>query len=283
VDKRVLIFVLIGFLLIGGCSNREESREARRFADVSAVMPDSFAPEKERSQPVTGAELKRYMAVKHHLVVETDEAELPKAWESVNEFCRSLGCDIVESGISQQIQNTPPSGSLVVRVVPKDLKRLLDHVGKVTHIVTHMMESEDKTGVVIDVEAKIRNLTELRNRLRTMLATRTGSLKDVVEVERELSRAQSELDSLVATRKALANETDKVAVTIDFQSKQSIAGIGAFAPVVSTWHEIGHVFAGSIAMIMTFIVAIAPWLILIVPGVWFLPRLLRRLFRRRAN
>ncbi len=282
-NKKISIFVFIALLLVSGCTNKEAAKEAPMSGKLSAVMPAGFAPEKEKSRGEAGGELKRYMAIQHHLVVETDEAELPKAWEAVNEFCRTLGCDIVESGISQQIQDTPPSGSLIVRVVPKDLKPLLEHVGKVTHIVTHTMESEDKTATVIDVDAKMKNLTELRNRLRSMLATRTGNLKDVVEVERELSRVQSELDSLTATRKVLANETDKVAVTIDFRSKQSIAGIGAFAPVVSAWHEIGHIFASSIAMVMTFIVAIVPWLALIVPAVWFLPRLLRRLFRKKTK
>lgn len=221
--------------------------------------------------------------MKHHLVVETAEDQLPKAWESVNEFCRSMGCDIVESTINKKNQNTPPSGSLVLRVVPKNLRPLLDHIGKVGNIVTHMTESEDKTGTVIDVEAKIKNLTELRNRLRNILATRTGSLKDVVEVERELSRAQSELDSLVGRRKALANETDKIAVTIEFRSKQSIAETGAFAPVVSAWHEIGHVFASSVAIIITFTVAIVPWLILIAVGFWVVFKLLRRVFRKRPH
>jgi hypothetical protein len=279
--NKLIMLGIIGLLLVGGCSKKEESQKAERFAPAEAPAVAAF--KKEKLEPPADAESKRYIAMKHHLVVETAEDQLPKAWESVNEFCRSMGCDIVESSISKKNQNTPPSGSLVLRVVPENLKPLLDHIGKVSNIVTHMTESEDKTGTVIDVEAKIKNLTELRNRLRSMLATRTGSLKDVVEVERELSRAQSELDSLVARRKALANETDKVAVMIDFRSKQSIAETGAFAPVVSAWHEIGHVFASSIAIIIAFTVAIVPWLILIAAGFWIVFKLLRRVFRKRAH
>jgi len=281
--NKLTVFSLIGLLLVSGCSKKESPRKALRSSEAPTSAPAFLELKKEKLEPSADVGSKRYIAMRHHLLVETSEAELPKAWESVNEFCRSIGCDIVESSISKKNQNTPPSGSLVVRVVPKNLKSLLDHIGKVSNIVTHMTESEDKTATVIDVEAKIKNLTELRNRLRNMLATRTGTLKDVVEVERELSRAQSELDSLVARRKALANETDKIAVTIEFRSKQSIAETGAFAPVVSAWHEIGHVFASSIAIIITFTVAIVPWLILIVLGFWIVFRLLRRVFRKRAH
>ncbi|MFB3884703.1 MAG: DUF4349 domain-containing protein [Thermodesulfobacteriota bacterium] len=277
-NRKLIILGLIGLLLISSCSSKEDSREAQRFAKA----PGYFEVKKDKLDAGPDAKSRRYIAVRHHLVVETTETELPKAWESVNEFCQSIDCDIVGSSISKKTQDTPPSGNLLVRVIPKDLKPLLEHIGKVGNIVTHMTQSEDKTNIVIDVEAKIKNLTELRNRLRTMLATRTGSLKDVVEVERELSRVQSELDSLVTSRKVLANETDKVAVEIDFRSRQSITETGVFAPIASAWHEAGRVFASSIGMVITFIVAIVPWLLLIVPGLWIASKLFRKLFRKRT-
>jgi hypothetical protein len=91
------------------------------------------------------------------------------------------------------------------------------------------------------------------------------------------------LDSLVASRKALANETEKVAVSIDFRPKPSIAETEALAPIVSAWHRMGGVFASSIAAVITLIVAAIPWLLLIIPGIWFLPKLFRKLFKRRTN
>ena len=208
---------------------------------------------------------------------------MPTAWESAQTFCRTNNCDILSSSITKKTPYAPPSGSLFVRVVPQNLKRLLEHLGTVGSIIQQTTESEDKTNTVIDVEAKIKNLTELRNRLRAMLTGRAGSLKDVVEVERELSRVQAELDSLTTRRAVLASETEKVAVAIDFRSQQSIAETGAFAPIIAAWHAAGRVFAQSIAAAITFIVAIVPWLFLIVPGILFLPRLFRKLFRRRAD
>jgi hypothetical protein len=214
--------------------------------------------------------------------VETSEAGLERAWESTIGFCESIHCDILESTINKKTPYSAPSGNLVLRVLPQNLKPLIEHIQKVGKVVSQNTESEDKTTTVIDVEAKIKNTTELRNRLRSILTTRTGSLKDVVEVERELSKAQSELDSLVARRKALANETDKIAVTIDFRPEPSIAETGAFAPIASAWHQMGRVFAESIAAILTFIVAVIPWLILIIPGIWFLPRLYRKVFKKKG-
>lgn len=285
--RKVILLGMTGLLLTGGCDKAveyQQAKQASRYREAPAVSDlAKVRQEKEefKNDPHGGS--KRYIAMRHHLVVETSESDLEKAWESVNEFCRSIPCGIMESTINKKTPYSPPSGNLVLRVLPQHLKPLLEHINKVGNVVTQNTESEDKTSTVIDVEAKIKNLTELRNRLRTILTTRTGSLKDVVEVERELSRAQSELDGLVGSRKALANETEKVAVTIDFRPKPSIAETGALAPIISAWHGMGRVFAGSIAAIITFIVAVIPWLILIIPGIWFLPKLFRRLFKRRVK
>jgi len=226
---------------------------------------------------------RRFVAVRHKLVIETPEAELPKVWESAGQFCLSIRCEIISSSINNKTQDSPPSGSLSVRVAPEDLTKLFDHLGKAGGILQHVTESEDRTGTVIDVEAKIKNLTGFRNRLRAMLATHSASLKDVIEVERELSRVQAELDGFTTRRRVLANETEKVAVEIDFRSKRSIARTGILAPIAVAWQDAGSVLSVSIANLITFIVAVIPWLLLVVPAFWIVVKLFRRLFRKKTE
>lgn len=169
------------------------------------------------------------------------------------------------------------SSTLSLRVAPEDAKQLFEQLGKVAKILEHRTESEDRTSTVIEVEAKIRNLTGLRDRLRQMLASPNGSLKDVVEVERELSKTQSELDSFQMRRKVLADETEKVFVDISFRSRKSVAETGAFAPIATAWQEAGHVLAASMAFAITFAVAVVPWLVLFIPTPWLLIKGIQRL------
>jgi hypothetical protein len=280
VIRKIILVSMIGIFMMTGCENKlaleEKARRASEPPATSAVAKMEFG----KSKPFQETESKRYIAVRYHFTVETSEAGLEKAWESMIGFCENIHCDIMESTINKKTPYSPPSGNIVLRVLPENLKPLMEHIHKVGKVVSQNTESEDKTTTVIDVEAKIKNTTEFRNRLRSMLTTRTGTLKDVVEVEKELSKVQSELDSLVASRKALANETEKIAVTIDFRPEPSVAETGAFAPIASAWHQMGRVFAGSIAAILTFIVAVIPWLVLIIPGLWFLPKLFRKVFRK---
>lgn len=272
---------MIGIFMMTGCEKKEVLEGKARRASRSPATPAPAEKEFNKSDAFQDVGSKRYIAFRYHFTVETSEAGLEKAWELMIGFCENIQCDIMESTINRKTPYSPPSGNIVLRVLPQNLKPLIEHIQKVGKVVSQTTESEDKTATVIDVEAKIKNTTELRNRLRSILTTRTGSLKDVVEVERELSKAQSELDSLGARRKALANETDKIAVTIDFRPEPSIAETGALAPVASAWHQMGRVFAESIGAVLTFIVAVIPWLILIIPGVWFLPRLFRKVFKKK--
>ncbi len=224
----------------------------------------------------------RFIAVGHRFVVEAPEADLAKAWQGVIDYCRTIRCEVLASTISQA-PNAPPSGRLSLRVIPGDIAKLFDLLAKSVTILEHSTEGEDKTATVVDVEAKLTNLTEFRNRLRAMLARSPSRVTDLIEVERELSKVQAELDSIVATRKALANETEKVAVQITFQSKRTITRTGALTPIISALQDSGSVLSESLANLITFILSIIPWLVLIVPAIWLGTKLYRKTFRKQKT
>jgi hypothetical protein len=174
-----------------------------------------------------------------------------------------------------------PSGIIFLRVAPDDLKRLLGSVEKLGKIVQHTTEREDKTIVVVDTEAKIKNLTSFRDNLRAMLSKPAATVKDLVEIQKQLTDTQSELDSETAQRKILANETEKIAVEISFRVERPSGNAGGFAQIWKALRESGSILGDSTASLITTIVAIIPWLVLIVPAVWLLAKVWRKLKSRR--
>jgi hypothetical protein len=275
------ITCLMCLVVLAGCA-MEKKQEASGSSDSASVTHANLTATGAQGVPGADVESRRFIAMRHYVVVETAEAKLPKAWDSVGEFCQSIHGEIISSSIRQKSYCSPPSATLSLRIGPEGIKQLFDEIEKVGTIVEHRTESEDKTRTVIDVEAKIKNLTELRDRLRQILGTERGSLKDLVEVERELSRAQSDLDSLQMRRKALANETEKIAVDISFRSRETFAKTGTFAPIVTACREAGDVLAESVGVAITFIVAVIPWLVLFMPIVWLLIKVFKRLRGKRT-
>jgi hypothetical protein len=195
-------------------------------------------------------------------------------------FCGTIQCEVVSSSITTRTGDSVPSGAISLRIVPEDLQKLLAFIQKLGKVAQHTTEREDKTAIVVDTEAKIKNLTSFRDNLRAMLAKPSATVKDLVEIQKQLTDTQAELDSQTAQRKILANETEKIAVDVSFRVQRS-SRAGAFAEIRNALRESGEVLADSTASLITTIVVVIPWLILIVPVVWLMAKAWGKLRRRR--
>ncbi len=224
----------------------------------------------------------RYIAEHHTLEIIAPESQLQKSWEATIAFCGTIQCEIVSSSITTKTPISPPSGNMLLRVAPQDLNKLLDYLQTLGTIAKHSTEREDKTIQVVDTEAKLKNLTTFRDNLRAMLSKPSATVKDLIEIQQQLTETQAQLDSQTALRKVLANETEKVAVEVSFSVERPWGNAGAFAQIWDAFRESGSVMGESVATLITVIVAVIPWLILIVPGVW-LARKAWRKFRRKPK
>ncbi len=250
-----------------GCSYSKTAPSTR------ALMTAAFAAGVSSPQ--------RYIAERHKLEIITPETELQKTWESTVAYCGEIQCEIISSSITTRTGDSVPSGTISLRVSPEDLKKLLAYAEKLGKIAQHTTQREDKTTTVVDTEARIKNLTSFRDNLRAMLAKPSATVKDLVEVQKQLTDTQSELDSETAQRKILANETEKIAVEISFRVERPNGNAGGFAQIWNALRESGSVLADSTASVITTIVAIIPWLVLILPLVWLLLKVWRKLKVRR--
>jgi hypothetical protein len=225
----------------------------------------------------------RYLAVRHKFVVMTVGSEVARSLEAVIAFCGTIQCEVVSSNVTNETADSTPSGSLSVRVKPSDVDKLTAFVGKRGKIAQHTTETEDKTTVVVDADARIKNLTEFRDTLRKMLGRPATSVADLVQIQEKLADAQSQLDSEEAQRKILANETEKVALEIDFRAERTAVSTSALKPIGDAVRESASVLAESLASLITAVVAILPWLIVIAPGGWLLVKTWRRVRRKGAS
>jgi Domain of unknown function (DUF4349) len=276
--RKSTVLLCLALLIGGGC--------ARKAVTLTSAPP--MDRESTRNYAVTGVAGKvsaasRYLAVRHKLIVEAPGPEVPKSLDAVIAFCGMIQCEVISSNITSLTDDSTPSGSVSLRVRPGDLDKLIAFVGKQGKIAQHTTDTEDKTTIVVDTDAKIKNLTDFRDTLRKMLGRPGVSVKDIVEIQEKLADAQSQLDSEAAQRKILANETEKVAVEIDFRAERTVASASALKPIGDAMRESVSVLAESVASLITAVVAVIPWLIVIVPGGWFLVKAWRRVRRKRAE
>lgn len=278
--KKYTIIGLI-WLLLGACGQQDASNIASESASMAAPMAkmaaDSVAGNAaeqsltEISEP-TNQQAKKYVALRHHLQIETSPDKMQASFDAALKHCEALSCQLLSASFNRETPYSPPSASLSVRVPPRNVSIFLSGLAKNGEIMQHGRDSEDKTNQVLDTDARIANLTNLRDRLRLMLNDKTAKVKDLIEVERELANTQSELDSMTSIRKVLALETDLVAVNIDFTAAQGITEQGFFAPVARAIQNAGQVLMQSIASVITFVMGAIPWVLIGVPAIWLVRR-----------
>ena len=274
--KRYLIFIVSLAVFLAACGQQqppvptvamapapaEMARTKMASADSVAVAGEGEQSLTELTEPATAqSEVKRFIALRHHMVVETPTEQMQANFDATVAHCQQLKCQILSANYNRETAYSPPSASLSARIPPRSVAVFLAGLAKSGEVLQHHRSSEDKTDAVIDAEARIKNLTEFRDNLRAMLSDKSAKFKDLIEVQRELVNTQSELDGIQGVRKVLAQETELVAINIDFTAKQGITEQGFFSPVAQAFKNAGHVMMESLASVITFFVTILPWLI----------------------
>ncbi len=288
--KNIYLILCLQFVLAACGQHSSNAPEAASdmaspVAPMSAPMPANMAKMArdvqggaeqgltEISEPAknTSAE-KKYIALSHHLQIETRAEQLQAAFEAALKHCEALNCQLLSANYNKETPYSPPSASLSARVPPRNVEIFLSGLAKNGEVLQHGQSSEDKTNQVVDTDARIKNLTELRDRLRLMLTDKSAKFKDLIEVETQLANTQSELDSMASIRKVLAQETDLVAVNIDFTAAQGITEQGFFAPVARALKDAGRVMMESFGSVITFVMSAIPWLLIGIPLLWLIRR-----------
>lgn len=272
--KILILFALI--LALAGCSKSEPigmSGRAARMVSERSFTEAEVAPGSKGTAQAT----RRYLALKHRVTLLVPAASLAQHFGAIQAECLKLGCEILSAGQETESPDQYAHATLTARVPPAAFHGFFTGIQAHGKLLSHHSESEDKTAEVIDVEARIKNLEALKARVLELLAKNAGSLKDMLDAEKQLAETQAALDSINGQRRVLASQTDMIRIEIELRP-QSLRNEGNWtAPVAVAVDEAGEVLMKSIAFLLTAAVALLPWALLF--SLVFLP--LRRIWRRR--
>ena len=138
----------------------------------------------------------------------------------VNGIAQSAGGRISQQ--SEYAEGESVSANLTLRVPAERLDGVMGQLSALGDVHSVNITTEDVTTQAVDLDARIAALETSVDRLQELLAEAT-STQDLIEIERELSARQAELDSLTAQRAALSEAVALSTVTVWLSPASSVA------------------------------------------------------------
>ena len=177
------------------------------------------------------------------------------------------------------------SGSWTIRIPAGSFETALTELKKLAKkLERESVSGEDVTEEFYDLEARLQNKLLEEKQVREILR-RAGTISDVLEVQRELSRIREQIERFEGRKKFMQDRIGLSTVTVKFHEPYpvTISSSGGFWATIGKGFSDGFKgFAKVLSGTITFLIAGLPVFILIGGVVYGLFRLIRRASRNRA-
>lgn len=140
--------------------------------------------------------------------------------------------------------------------------------------------AQNVTNQVKDIESRLSQLTNYRDRMMELSKRGGAKTDDLIKIEGEISRTQSEIEQIEGQRRDLAERIAKENLTISFEAQSTASD--ALQPVRDVWQNSLRLMGDSAAGALALVVGIIPWIPVFLLGFFGLRWLWRRVRRAKA-
>jgi hypothetical protein len=215
------------------------------------------------------------LAYEHTLAVELPEQSVADRIKEVRSACetrKDFACTVLDVAFRTQLE--VPSGQVRMRLAPTAIEPMVEISARGGRIISRNTHAEDLAEPIADTDRQLALLSSHRDRLDEFLQRKDLKVEQVIELSKEVSSSQTQIDALRAQRANLQRRIDTELLTIELSPP-----IGTEAtrqtPLADAVRSFGSDLREAIAQVIRFIAFLLPWLIVIVPGI-----VLLRLFWR---
>ncbi|MBT2452061.1 DUF4349 domain-containing protein [Streptomyces sp. ISL-43] len=266
---------LAGALALTGCSAGGDDKAAQGAADAAgprqqeaagkgaaAAPAASGAPappsDKNQSQAPVRAQIIRTAT----LGVETADAQ--KATAGARTAAENAG-GYVGNETTKRGSDGAMTSTVTLRVPGERFDGVLAAMEGSGKLLDRKVEAQDVTQKVADVDSRVKSQQASVARVREMMEKASG-LGDVVTLESELGKRQSDLESLLAQQTALKDQTSLGTITLTFsepakpaekKTEPKKAEPGFLDALAGGW----NVFAGLVKFLLMALAAASPFLL----------------------
>ena len=284
---RMVLPLALACALLGGCSN---AASPSRLADGTVgsngngngKVTDAGAVPAQTTETKTGGVLPQTPVIDNQQIIRS--ATMTVVVPDENQAATRLraiasahgGVVTTENVVSGGEKSSYATSTIVISVPADQLDVALTDIAAIGEVTLRTIESTDVTAKVADVDSRIATMRASIARMQDLL-TRAGSVTEIAQVENELTTRESDLESLLAQQKALAQRVAQSPITVTLTrvaviEPNPVPETGFVAGLKAGWHAL-TVFG---VALLTVVGALLPFLVVMAligaPVAWLVRR-----------
>jgi hypothetical protein len=279
---RMVLPLALACVLLGGCSSALSSGQADSASGSNGRVMDAGAVPAQTTETKTGANLPQTPVVGNQQIIRS--ATMTVVVPDQNQAAVRLralaaahgGMVTTENVVSNGAKDYYSQSTVVISVPADQLDSVLTDIAAIGEVTVRTLESSDVTAKVADVSSRITTMRASIARMQELL-TRAGSVAEIAQVEAELTNRESDLESLLAQQKALAQRVAQSPVTVTLTrvavvSPPPVPETGFVAGLKSGWHAFTVFGVGLLTVAGALLPFLATLALIGAPAVWLVRR-----------
>ncbi|NEW61644.1 DUF4349 domain-containing protein [Sulfurovum sp. bin170] len=214
-SKLLMLSILILFI---GCGSKSSNiTTATSNYPIQAIPAPTIYSDPYSTRAVP---LKRIITKRANIRVEVDKIE--EAKEALTTLLEKSGGHIINARLYEDRYNASAK-------VPSDkLIMTLDEIAKLGDKISQSISQNDVTNQFVDHEARLKNLILFRDKMQNLLS-QTTKIEEILKIERELGRVQTQIDAIQGRLKYLKDAVVLSPIEINFEEKTIYGPLGYIA------------------------------------------------------
>lgn len=171
------------------------------------------------------------------------------------------------------------SGTVTVKVPAAAFDDAVADLRELGEVRSETSSTQDVTKEYADLETRLAVKRRTQDRIEALLARQSGSLADLLSVERELERVVTEIERMEGEKRYYDQRVAISTIVVVLFEPGAVLRPSAFDPLREALGEALEVLAMSLAALVYVVTSAIPWVLLL----WALWALVRRYRRRRRE
>ncbi len=134
----------------------------------------------------------------------------------VDRLIQQFEAFVADSHVSG-LTSSPRYGTWKIRVPVKNYTAFIEEARNLGELRSERQSSEDVSENFYDIEARLKNKQQEEQRLKELLDRQSGTLEDILAVEKEISRVRGEVEQLQGRLRVMTDLTSFSTVTLIVQ------------------------------------------------------------------